>query len=502
LVLKLNYNFLKNCFMQRNYKVYILALACIALSITSCKKFVDVGAPPTSTNGVNVYATDANAVAVLSGLHVQLSGFAQGNRSVSFLAGLSSDEFALMSGADATFNGYYTNTLTVIASSSIGTDFWNVLYDYVYTANSAIEGLNKTASLTSAVRQQLLGESKFFRAFVYFYLVNLFGDVPLVISTDFSKSASLPRTPKAQVYIQIIKDLEEAQELLSEDYLNGNLKPYTSSSNERVRPTKWAARALLARVYLYNNDWIKAEEQSSLVINNQFLFDVIPLNEVFLKNSKEAIWQLQPVAAGYNTEDAKLFSLTSSGLNSTNPVKLSDYVLSAFDSSDKRKIIGNWINNVTVNAEELFYPFKYKQSQNNPSITTESGTQNMSEYLMVLRLGEQYLIRAEARAQQNKISEAQADLNVIRNRAGLSSTTADTKPSLITAILNERRLELFSEWGHRWFDLKRTSIINSVMDTVTPAKSNGSQWQSFQQLYPIPFQELQLNAALVQNSGY
>jgi hypothetical protein len=149
-------------------------------------------------------------------------------------------------------------------------------------------------------------------------------------------------------------------------------------------------------------------------------------------------------------------------------------------------------------------------NQQDLNIVTSGTTQaytKMTEYFMVLRLGEQYLIRAEARAKQGNIGGAQSDLNVIRNRAGLPNTTASDEASLITAILKERRVELFCEWGHRWFDLKRLGKIDEVMNIVTPIKSNGTvQWQSYKALYPLPLGDLFINNIqnpyLTQNPGY
>jgi len=126
----------------------------------------------------------------------------------------------------------------------------------------------------------------------------------------------------------------------------------------------------------------------------------------------------------------------------------------------------------------------------------------MTEYTMVLRLAEQYLIRAEARAQQNNLSAAQSDLNVIRTRAALSPTTANTQSTLLTAILHERQVELFSEWGHRWFDIKRTGNVDAVMGNGGACAAKGGVWNTNWQLYPIIQLQLQLNPALVQNSGY
>jgi hypothetical protein len=141
-----------------------------------------------------------------------------------------------------------------------------------------------------------------------------------------------------------------------------------------------------------------------------------------------------------------------------------------------------------------YYPAKYKA-------TTTSGS-SFKEYLMIFRLAEQYLIRAEARAMQNNFQGARDDLNAIRTRAGLGNTTANDQVSLLTGILHERQVELFTEMGQRWLDLKRAGKVDQVMSVVTPLKANGAAWKSYQQLYPIPFNDIKLNPALIQNPGF
>lgn len=486
-----------------------LSLCFILLTFTvGCKKFVDVGGPVTSTNGEGVYTTDNTAIAVLTGIYINLSrgginpNFAQGQRSISLLSGLSSDEFELYSGAEQAYSGYYSNALFASSTGDIGSEYWGPLYNYIFTCNSAIEGLNNSKNLTVTVKDQLLGEAKFLRAFFYFYLVNLFGDVPIVTTTEHTKTMSLDRSASIQVYQQIIDDLRDAEEMLNVDFLDGNLQPY-KAQKERVRPTKWAAKALLARVYLYTKDYANAEIKATDLISNTLSFSLLTPNDVFKKNSNEAIWQIQPVTAGFNTQDARTFVIPSSGFSSTNPVRLSSFLLSQFDASDNRRKNGNWVNSITISNVQYYYPYKYKINTQNSSVTT---TALLNEYLMVLRLGEQYLIRAEAKAMQGKFQEAIDDINAIRlHHAGFASSLPApvSQSDAINIILRERQIELFSEWGHRWLDLKRTGTIGSVMSQVTPVKSGGTQqWKSSQQYYPIPFLELQKNQALIQNEGY
>src|SRR5260221_4052313 len=117
--------------------------------------------------------------------------------------------------------------------------------------------------------------------------------------------------------------------------------------------------------------------------------------------------------------------------------------MNAFQIDDLRRT--SWIRDTTIGMNTFHYPFKYKVKS----------ADNLSEYYIVLRLAEQYLIRAEARNNLGDNTGAVSDLNTIRARAGLANSTAATKEDISTALQYERRIELFAEWGHRWFDLNR-----------------------------------------------
>ncbi len=322
--------------------------------------------------------------------------------------------------------------------------------------------------------------------------MNLFGDVPLVLSTDYSVNSGLSRTSDDQVYLQIIEDLRESIDLLSEQFLDGALLQYIDVP-ERLRPTKWAARALLSRVYLYTGDFVNAEIESSLIIDQSSLFALTSLNEVFLRNSSEAIWQMQPVNDGHNTEEAWIFILPSTGPDDNNfdghPVSISRALQNAFEPGDQRKI--EWIDSIIVGSDSFYFPHKYKSATFGDPV---------NEYFMIFRLAEQYLIRAEARVQLGNIQTALDDLNIIRSRAGLHDSNGNSIPGLLASIQHERRVELFTEWGHRWFDLKRSGEIDAVMTVASISK--GGSWQTTDQLYPIPFYEIQHSPHISQNSGY
>jgi hypothetical protein len=392
----------------------------------------------------------------------------------------------------------YTNSTAAANSSAYTYLNWGDFYQYIYDANAVINGLQITTGCSPAVKQQLTGEAYFIRAYWHFYLTNAWGAVPLVLTTNYNTNATLGRTPRLQVLQQVVADLEVAQKLLNTNYVDGS---DTVVTTDRVRPNKAAATALLARAWLYlgdysNNsmaDYQKADSAASTVITNS-TYSLSPLSGVFLENSSEAIWQLQtPSNQSADTPDGEYFILLGAPqTGGTNCSTLSQQLMASFEPGDQRSV--NWVGSITDGGTTYYFPYKYK---NYTSIGTE--------YEMVLRLGEQYLIRAEARAHEGNIGGAAADLNMIRARAGLAPTTAATAADLSTAILHERQVELFSEWGHRWFDLCRTGNAPSVMGSpgyVTKAKGGVWNPDNYQLLLPIPQLDITTDHNLTQNAGY
>ncbi|WP_214072615.1 RagB/SusD family nutrient uptake outer membrane protein [Mucilaginibacter sp. dw_454] len=492
-----NYSICKNVRKQISIlKKHIQRVSIVlftALTFTGCKKWIAVDPPITQVSAGSIYANNASASSVMTGVYDQMissAGLTDGTNSISFLDGLAADELTNYT-TNTIQVQFYQNALTSSAAIGGGSNgyFWTELYKEVYACNAVLVGLNASSNVTQSMKQQLTGEAKFMRAFLYFYAVNLYGDVPLVLTTDYQTNKQISRASKTDVFKQIIQDLLDAQSALSDHYVdqNGNI------TTEKIRPNKWAATALLARAYLYLGDWKDAEIQATNVIGSTTFSLPTDLTQVFKMNNSEAILQFHPVLTGItNTQLAYYFVLTSAPGTGVFWVAMSPQLQNAFEPNDKR--FSNWVGSLTTGGKTYLYPYKYRANV--------QGSQ-VSEYLVILRLAEQYLIRAEARAQQNNASGAQADLNTIRTRAGLPNTTATDQASLLTAVLHERQVELFTEWGHRWFDLIRTGNINSVMGSpgnICAAK--GGTWSSNSILVPLPQQELLLDPNLKQNPGY
>jgi hypothetical protein len=443
------------------------------MTLSSCESFLEVDLPKSKVASELVFSDDVTATSAIIGIYHDMinagPSFANGSfQSVTALSGLSADELSVFN--KLTFNLVEFEKNAVTAENEYALSLWTSMYKTIYQSNAVIEGLNNSQAVSSAVKNQLRGEALFVRAFTHFYLVNLFGDVPLITTTDYTKNASVSRTPAATVYEQIVDDLILAQGLLNEEYLTIEDDFVTKS---RARPNKYAAAALLARVYLYMEDWQNAETQATQVISNTSMYELITeVDQVFLISTKEAIWQLRPVAPNYNTLEGADFIIPIG--SAPRYYELKDQLLDAFEADDKR--LASWVSNI----DTLYFPFKYKIQQGS----------TLTEYSMVLRLGEQYLIRAEARAQLDNISGAQDDLNMIRDRAGLDDTPANDKALLLLAIENERHVELFTEWGHRWLDLKRTGRADAVLGPIK------SDWAPGDQFYPIPQSEINKNPNL------
>lgn len=452
--------------MKRIFKILI-----VMICFVSCESFVDLDAPKTQIVTANLFVNDVGAKSALAGVYSQLMispAFASGGiDGITTIAGLSADELKNHS-VNQKQLAIYNNSLTPLNTVSSA---WISMYQTVYQSNAVLEGLERSTGISKAVKDQVTGEALFLRAFCYFYLVNLYGDVPLLLTTDYRVNRDAFRAPITDVYQQIEADLVKARDLLLEDY--------SFSNGEKVHPNKWVATALLARIYLYQQKWSAAEDQSNSIIESS-LFSLPDLNSVFLANSEEAIFQLMPVSTGYNTFDGPFFYQENVLVSAS----VSEFVSDAFDSNDQR--LDSWIGYYEGSLQSYNYVNKYK---------VHFGNQPLTEYQMVFRLAEQVLIRAEARAMQNNLSGAINDVNKIRIRAGLDplDATGMSQDQVLAAIMQERRTELFIEWGHRWFDLKRTAKIDEVLGAVK------ADWQSKDALFPIPQTEINSNPNLKQN---
>lgn len=463
---------MKSNFVSIYSATKILAILAISATINmaSCKKFVDVEIPPNQLTPAQGFSDSLTALSSI--LSVYGYYYTTGVNNLV----LNTNRIGAMSADDAyyfnttLYDNFRNNTLAVGNEADI---VFNDPYFILGIVNTNLEGLEKATTVSETFKRQLTGEMKFWRGYLYYFLVNYFGGVPLALNSDGLNNARLAKSTPEQVWEQIETDLKEAKLLLTDNYPSG----------ERARVNKKAATAMLARVYLYRGKYPDAEREASEVIAAASTYKLeTDLSKVFVKTSNEVIWQI-----------ANVNGVTRMGINfipaSTTPAFiLTDTLTRTFAANDKRK--AEWTKAIVDGSITYYYPFKYR---------LRSGTTG-NEYAVMLRLAEQYLIRSEARLKNNDKPGAIADVDQIRYRAGLP-LIADIDPGISDAALqdtidHERWTELFTESSDRWFNLKRRGKAIEVLKKTKPL------WQDFQLLYPFPQNDINSNVNLIQNPGY
>lgn len=447
----------------------------LLLLFSACNEFVEVDLPKSQLTAATVFDSYETANASLTNIYSKLrdSGVLNGSSiGMSSQLGNYTDELTAYGVPSNAVFTFYNNT--VPPASSVVLAYWNNSYNQIYAANAIFRGVEKSTNITQERKNKLQGEALFLRALSHFYLVNLFGNIPYIREIEYQNNSKVSRTAGEEVYQNIIDDLKDAMLLLPENY----------SPADRIRPNKSVCHAFLARVYLYNKMYEEASNEASEVLNKTDLYTLEKdLSKVFLISSKETIWQLQSASAGQNTAEGSFFIFQAGPPSTT---ALAPYLLSSFQNYDLRKT--NWTRTITNGNGSWSHAFKYKE-QNNTSPT--------KEYSIIFRAAELYLIRAEARAHQGDLAGAKEDINKIRIRAGLEDTAAVSQQEILQAVLQERRWELFTEQGHRFFDLKRFQEIDAVLSAVK------SGWDTTDKVLPVPENELNLNPNLLpQNPGY
>lgn len=445
---------------------YFYMLACVALLLPAGCDFLEISAPKDQLVSANVYTSAQSATAVVSGIYNGLIDASGQLGNLGVATELGADQLAYI-GNDNGLVEFFENDIN--ETNGYVQSLWTAFYRNIYRCNAALEGLADAVEIPSPLQSQLMGEVLAIRAFCYFYLTNLWGDVPLITGTDYRTNQSVGRTAATAVREAILADLMKADELLSDEYI----------AADRARINRGAVHALLVRVYWLSADWQRAEVAASAVIDDP-AYELASPEGTFSLDSRETVWQLLP-----HNFPAQAPTYIPGRADIVPTFYLAAELVNAFEMGDRRQ--QEWTAKNTVDGVDYAYPHKYKVASGNNPVT---------EALVVLRLAEPYLIRAEARAMLNDEEGALADLNAVRQRAGLGALDARGE-ALLQAIAAERRAEFFAEWGMRWLDLKRTGAINEVLP---PLKLG---WQSTDAWWPLPLNERQRNPNLVpQNEGY
>lgn len=433
--------------------------------IISCKKLVEVATPQNQLTTDKVFADTISAQAAMVNVYALFDKTVDPNYN-KYLSIYTDD---LIYTGSSTFTVEFNQSKLSITNGTVS-NIWKNNYFVIYSCNQIIEQLQQSSVIPASMTSSLIAEAKFLRAYSYFYLVNSFGQVPLILTTNVDQTAKAVRTGSITVYKQIVQDLQDAKNNLTATYIGSG----------KVRANKWAATALLARVNLYQQSWTDAEAQSTAVISSGLYTPLSSPSLVFQAESDESILQFW-TQNGYIADGPNLIS--SSGVPQ---YSVSGNLLASFETGDLRK--SSWLQSRTVSGKTYYYSYKYHNRVTNTTAP---------EYLTALRVAEQYLIRAEARAEQGNINGAVQDLNVIRQRAGLADLSSGLSQSAcLDAVMQEWRVEFFVESGHRYLELKRTGRLNNLMSNYK------STWVSTAKLLPIPQSEISYDPFLTQNAGY
>ena len=435
-------------------KKYIVLIGAI-LSFSSCHKFLDV-LPTNAVSDDQAITDSASATNAVRGAYRALAAGGYYGATYQFDALLSGNALNYtQSGASQLQFQYHT----VTADNNDLETIWAAAYAAVNDANFVIAKVPGivTPTLSQSYKNQLLGEAHFIRALAYFDLGRAFGGVQLFLSPTSKVSDKLGklRSSQADTYAQVLADLNEAETLL----------PATTIRDRATRKTVWALRA---RLYLYQQQWAKAETDAGQIIADSADYKLVtPYSSFFNQvNTTESVFEL------------------SYSLAYPNPM------------------YGNWKKggNYTPNTALVTLLQNPAIGGNRSALLLTSGTSilgnlyplsNGTNPVYVIRVAELWLIRAEARAQQNNLAGALSDLNTVRTRAGLANSTAATQEDLLLAIENERRVEFALE-PQRWFDLVRTGRAPAVLNVTDPNHY----------LFPVPAPELSADHSLTQNPGY
>lgn len=479
-------------------KLRHISLSILAFWASSCSDFLSV-LPETERTVANFYKTAADYNTAVIGTYATFKHaglYGTGGGSLIWLGEVSTDNTEYgYTRTPVSAIGFEIEDLNYSLSNTYFRDAWLGHYQGIGRANAILDRISD-AAIDEASKAQYEGEARFLRGMFYFNLVQLFGDVQLITTeiTDPYGTANILRSPAAEVYALIEADLAIAVEKL----------PASITAANAGRASKWAAKTLLGKVYLAQKKYAPAAAALKEVIDaNAYKLmpnyaDVFAASTSFA-NNKEMILAVQN-KGGQIAQGGGFYSLWTpfgavspdfgvSGGPGDGVNKPTLDLINAYEKGDLRKsasIATSYTNGSGLVVNEP-YPIKFIQTG---IIRGESDV----DY-PILRYADVLLMYAEALNEQNQPAAAVPMINQVRKRAGLPELTESTQTDVRLALEKERRVEFAFE-SQRWFDLKRTDRFVPVMT------AKGYAAKPFQNLYPIPLREIELNKKLTQNAGY
>lgn len=474
-----------------------ILFASLVAGVVSCSDFLDVD-PEGELPVKDFYTTQEHAVQSVNSIYAHQRSWSMVAFPWIMFQSIPSDNASKGSAiGDATFiNDFDQFRVTPSSDNS----YWGARYEGINLCNQALDNI-PAIQMDENLKKRLLGEAKFGRAFYYFDLVRAFGAVPMPLTVEGALVASTIRTPVDEVYAQLIADLTDAIDALPRSY----------SGNDVGRATEGSARGLLAKVYLYLQEWDKVLEQTTAL--SQMGYDLIPsfydAFRIKTENGIESIYEIQAFSVEGDWDLSSCQYGEVQGIRGDQGVGWgfnipTDDLADAFDKAGdtvRKKVTilykgdvvepGDTVIGVAIGELEGVTIPRWNGKAHVPKSEREWGPGNGNQNVRVLRYAEILLIDAEARLNKGDANGAAASLNRVRERVSLPPVTNPTMQD----IWNERRLELAME-GDRFYDLVRTGQAASILaDKGFVAEKN--------ELFPIPQTVMETtNFVLEQNPGY
>lgn len=446
-------------------KQYIgIALWASLTLFASCSDFLQQDpANYVSDSGVIVDATSANA-ALNGAYHTLGNQEYYGGRYFDAGINLAGDNVAWT----GSFNFYYDfNTHQYSAENQLLSKAWYGIYSTVNQANQVIDKTNALGNVSDSEKKRIVAEATVIRSLALFDLARTWGNIPVVKEATSSPTQfdGVKQTAAKDVYADIVNDILAV-------YAN------LGSPTDRVHINQAVADAFLARIYLYLQDYTHAEEYASKVIDNSYYQLGTIQDLIDSKQTNESIWELSFSSSRTNDQSAYWRSPNDGGRHEWGPSK---------------ELVG-LLKDPTIGGDRKAFYADYSTSQvPDYYVGTLYHRATNDDNVILFRLAEQYLIRAEARAKKQSpdLEGALADLNKIRTRSHVASIEEpQTQASLIQAIEDENRVEFALE-PHRWFDLVRTGRATEVLKI-----------KDTQTVFPIPYNDILADQDLIQNKDY
>ena len=463
----------------------------VLLLTFSCSNFTDIEPTHTLTDN-NAFLSMADVELHLTGIYSAFQNGGHYGRAFSMLPDMMTDN--LTEGVESL--GTYRNVVDWLYVANEGTisGIWSTPYSTINDCNILLKNIDKFAETKAGQKNRLKGQALAIRALCHFDVLRYFGQsyernsdllgVPIKLESSLTKPA---RNTVKEVYDQVYADLNNARTLLN------NTDIAINTAVKRSRIDAICVDAILARVALYANDYPTAITSAASVINSQF--DLAPRTDfasIWTEDAiaNEVIWSIT-----YQQGDGYVAGDVFFAVNNRVSFKPSQTLLPSYNVTNDIRYSSYFSSTTSIRPGELIVS-KYLGRNG-----STDGVVNFKAF----RVGEMYLIRAEAQALSNQEPAAMADLNALR-LARISGYINEnlTGASLLGAIGVERRKELFLE-GHRWFDLRRAGEgINRGGDCLAPATACSLSSSSFRWIWPIPQDEILANPAIStqQNLGY